>query len=495
MSDNSTQTQKELFKATSIIGGTQLFTIILGIVRTKIIAVLLGPAGIGIFGILQSIVDTIKSATSFGLGYSAVKEIAQANQENDELKVTRSIKTMRRWVVFTGLLGMTVSIALCVPLSTFSFDNSQYALSIAIVSVTILFANISAGQIALLQGLRRIKEMAKASLLGATFGTVVVLPMYWWLGIDGIVPSMVVSAVMTLIASWWYARKVKLRQISMTIKETYKGGLPMVKLGFFIVISGFISLATIYIVRVVIVNNDGVDAAGYFQVVWTITNIYMGLVLNAMLADFFPRLSAIISDKAESIKLVNHQMELTLLVGGILVVGLMTFSDIAISVLYSRDFLIASPVLQWQMLGSLVVFICWPLGVIFLSSNKGTYVIFTDTLWCVLYLAFVYYGWPYFGFNILGMAYVVAIIVKLIFTYFLSAQLIGYRFSKRNLKYMVIITIASIAILLLQSLIVDKLMAFGASSIVMGGAIWYCLKELNNMLDLMKIIKTRLLKR
>ena len=71
MDDN--QVKKELLKSTSIIGGTQIFIILLGIFRTKIIALLLGPAGLGFLGLLQSIVDIVRSSTSFGINYSAVK--------------------------------------------------------------------------------------------------------------------------------------------------------------------------------------------------------------------------------------------------------------------------------------------------------------------------------------------------------------------------------------------------------------------------------------
>lgn len=495
MTYNDKQTKKELFKSTSIIGGTQLVSIILGIVRTKVIAILLGPSGVGIAGMLQSIIDTIKSATSFGINYSSVKDIAQANETQDEIRIATTIKIMRRWVVCTGLLGVLITVLLCYPLSLLSFDSPNYAISIAIVSVAILITNISAGQIALLQGMRLIKEMAKASLWGAVIGTAVILPIYWWLGIDGIIPAMILSALFSLATSWWYSKKVQLAKVGLTFKQTYHGGLSMAKLGFFIVISGFISLATIYIVRVVIVDKGGVDAVGYFQAAWMITNIYMSLVLNAMLADFFPRLSAIISDKKGTVNLVNQQMELALLLGGILVVSLMTFSELAINILYSSKFIVAVPVLQWQMLGALLVFIGWPLGVIFLSTNKGNWVVITDTLWCVLYFVLIYFGWDYFGFNVLGIAYVIAIAVKLIITYFLAKQIVQYQFSKTNIKYIVILLISSISILCLQTLIDNVLIKMIVSSFCAMITICYCLIELNKHIGLFNMIKTKLLKK
>ncbi|WP_050019956.1 oligosaccharide flippase family protein [Chryseobacterium sp. P1-3] len=78
---------KQIFKATSIFGGVQVFNILISIIRSKFIAVLLGPTGMGIAGLLLSTVTLMSSLTSFGLGVSSVKDIAAAHEskKNEEL--------------------------------------------------------------------------------------------------------------------------------------------------------------------------------------------------------------------------------------------------------------------------------------------------------------------------------------------------------------------------------------------------------------------------
>ena len=70
---------RQVMKATSIFGGVQVFTILIGIIRSKFIAILLGPIGMGVFGLLSSTISMIASLTNFGLETSAVKDISAAN--------------------------------------------------------------------------------------------------------------------------------------------------------------------------------------------------------------------------------------------------------------------------------------------------------------------------------------------------------------------------------------------------------------------------------
>lgn len=179
---------EQALKSTGIVGGAQFLTILITVVKTKIVALLLGPAGVGVLGLLQGIVDMIRNATGLGIHFSAVKDVAAANASRDGQRIGRTIRILRRWVWGTGLLGMTVAIALSIPLSRFSFGNAEYAVPIVLVSVVLLLTSLQEGQLALLQGLRMIGKMAKAKVAGAVAGFALTVPMYWWLGVKGIGP-------------------------------------------------------------------------------------------------------------------------------------------------------------------------------------------------------------------------------------------------------------------------------------------------------------------
>ena len=72
-----------VFKATAILGSVQLFNILIAVVRNKCISILLGPAGMGIMGLLTSATGTITGFTNLGITFSAIKNIASAYEKGD----------------------------------------------------------------------------------------------------------------------------------------------------------------------------------------------------------------------------------------------------------------------------------------------------------------------------------------------------------------------------------------------------------------------------
>jgi antigen flippase len=486
--ENNKESYKQIFKSTTIVGGSQIINIIIGIVRNKIIAMLLGPAGVGIAGIFQTIIELVRNGTGLGINFSGVKNVAENNTE--PARVARTILILRRWEFGTGFVGMLVIIVLCKFFSNYSFGNSTYTVSIALMSVTLLITAVSSGQLAILQGLRRIKEMAKATLSGSVLGTIISLPLFWWLGISGIVPAMILTALGSLTVSWLYARKVITDSVQLSIKQTFKEGLGMAKLGFFIVVNGFVATASMYVIRILIRSHLGMDSVGYFQAVWIISTMYINILLNSMLADYFPRLSAIKDDKEASNKLINQQLEMTLLVGTPMLMLMIVFASLAISILYSNSFHSAISVLKWQMMASFFTFISYTLGVLYLSKNKGWYAIIGETLRQVVYISFIFFGWNFFGFNVLGIGFLAANFICLIFVVFSAARVNSFRFSSVNIKYIFFLG-SFVSLTLASSLYLNGIIQYIINGLLILLICVFCLYGINRLLDIKSWIKAR----
>jgi antigen flippase len=433
----SNESQKQILKAVSIIGGAQFLTIVIGIVRTKVVALLLGPYGLGVVGMLQSIIDIVRNATGFGLNYSAVKDVAEADASGNVHKLNETITVLRNLVLWTGLLGTLLTIIFAKPLSIFTFGNSQYTLSIVYLSITLLLSSISGGQIALLQGKREIKLMAKATLYGAIYSTFISVLVYYLFGINGIVPVLIISSIIPLVFSWYFSRKIKFERQEIQFKISLSKGLGMARLGFFIVVTGFMATLTLYAIRIIIIDKMNIEGVGFFQASWMISTTYIGIILNAMLSDFFPRLSAVNNDREASNKLVNDQLEIALVLGTPMILFLIATAGLLVKILYSASFFNTVSILQWQLFGAFFTLISWPLGVLFLAKNKGKFCVLTDGFWSLLFLGIVFFGWEYFGFKILGIGDSIAIIFKSFLVFFLVNKIGDFKFSLKNVKTIV----------------------------------------------------------
>ena len=195
-------------KATSLFGGVQVFQIIIQVIRSKFIAVLLGPSGMGIVGLLSSTLGLIAGLTNFGIGTSAVKNIAEANSTGDETRIAKVVVVMRRLVWVTGLLGTIIAIILSPWLSLLTFGNKSYSVAFIWISFTLLINQLCSGQLVLLQGMRKLQYLAKADFLGSVLGLCISIPLYYELGIDGIVPVIIITSICTMLLSLYFSRKI-----------------------------------------------------------------------------------------------------------------------------------------------------------------------------------------------------------------------------------------------------------------------------------------------
>src|SRR6185437_15065321 len=103
-------------------------------------------------------------------------------------------------------------------------------------------------------------------------------------------------------------------------------------------ITGLMPLGIAYVVRIIILKKVGLEGAGLYQSAWTIGGLYVGFILQAMGADFYPRLTASANDNAECNRLVNEQAFIGLLLGGPGVLATLTLAPLVITIFYTARF-------------------------------------------------------------------------------------------------------------------------------------------------------------
>jgi PST family polysaccharide transporter len=486
-------THRQILKSIGIIGSSKVVTILIGIVRTKVIAILLGPLGIGIAGILQSTVDLIASLTHFGIEFSAVRDVAESAETKDKASIAKAITVLRRWSWFTGVLGMIITAIFCRRLSIIGFGNESYASGIAILSVTILISSISSGQMALLQGVRQLGAIAKSNILGVVIGFVITVPLYYRYGLAGIIPALFVSPIVSLCISWWYARKVYVEKVKISFADTVKGGIGMIKLGSFMVLSTFMLTGTMYLIRIIITSKADVDVVGQFQAVWTLSSVYLMTVINTMSVDYYPRLAGVNSDNKAVNLLVNEQMEITLLVSVPLIVIMLSFAPELINLFYSKSFIGATTILEWQLVGDFFKIIFFPIAYVLLAKGEGGYFIVSEFIGGASYLLFTYFGWGVFGKESIGMSYLFSRALYMFVVLLFVGIITGFRINKKVLRYIIL---CGVVVLLgfLNSYVVEGYKRYVFSSVLVLFSIMYSIYEINKIIDVLSFIKGKIMK-
>ena len=425
---------RQILKSSALIGGSQFLNIAISIVRTKAMAMFLGPAGFGLAGLYNSIVDLVQNVAGMGVNSSGVRQIAEAVGSNDTERITVTIAVLRRTSIFLGLLGALALVVFSRQISKLTFGTEQYAAGVTILSIAAFCKLVSGGQTALIQGMRRIADLAKMNVLGALFGAIIGIALIYVFREKGIVPYVVVVTVMTIALSWWYARKVQVPRISVPLKQVGSEIKALLKLGLAFMISSLMTLGVAYTIRITVLHKLGLEATGLYQSAWTLGGMYVGFILQAMAADFYPRLTANVNDHPTCNRLVNEQTRVGLLLAAPGVLATLTFAPIVIALLYSSRFGASVPILRWICLGATLQVITWPMGFIIVAKGRQNLFIFSEVAWAVVSLGLTWVCVTRFGLNGAGMAFFLSYVFHGILVYPIVRHLSGFRWSRENLE-------------------------------------------------------------
>jgi len=421
---------RQIMKATSIFGGVQVFQILIQIIRSKFVAIYLGPAGMGIVGLLTSTTGLISSLTNFGLGTSAVRNIAEAHNIGNNQRIAMVVTVVQRLVWITGLLGAILTAILSPWLSKLTFGNADYTISFIWISITLLFSQVSSGQLVLLQGLRKLQYLAKANLYGAVVGLLITVPIYYKFGEKGIVPVIIFTSVISLFFTWYFTQKLKISSIKVNKIRTIAESKSMLRMGIMLSLSGLLTLATSYILRIFITKTGGVADVGLYNAGFTIITTYVGLVFTAMGTDYYPRLAAAANVKKSYIDAVNQQADIALLILAPIIMVFLVFINWAVILLYSEQFTPINNMIHWAALGMLFRTISWAIAFLFLAKGESKLFFLTELISNTYFLILNLFGYYFWGLSGLGVSFLLGYIFYLIHVFLVAKIKYQFEFQK-----------------------------------------------------------------
>ena len=481
---------RSIFKSTSLFGGVQVYQILIEIIKSKIIAVLLGPTGVGIQGLYTSATQLIQQSTSFGLSSSAVRNVAEANGTGDRNRIARVVYSLRRLVWITGLLGMFAVIVFSPLLSKTSFGDSNHIIPFIIISVTLLFTQLSAGQKVILQGTRHLGYLAKSSAIGVTLGLLIAIPLYYWFGVDGIVPNIVISSITVLALSWYFSRKVDIDKVSMTSREVFKEGKTMLTMGVAMSITHLLASLSSYALRASIRLWGGVEAVGLFTAGYMLMTQYTGLVFKAMGTDFYPKLASVNQDNVKCRQMMNQQGEVGILILAPLLVLCVVFMPFIVKLLYSDQFLEINPYIIWCSAGMMFKMASWAVSYVFIAKGESkTYMIIESTA-AVYTLVLNLIGYKFYGLQGLGLSFFISYILYLIEVYWIANHKYSFSFDWELIRVF-IIQFVLLVLSIISVLVLSTIMKYLIGIILILLSSGFSLLELEKRMKLLSVIKTK----
>lgn len=412
-------------------GGASVINIIVGLIRMKVAAVMLGPAGVGLVGLLQQLMSVASTVAGMGVGIAGTRQIAETASHEEQSSIATTQRALIWATVGLALVGALLFWIFREPLARLIFGNTDKAKLVGWLSVGVALSVATGSQGAMLTGLRRIVDLARVSILSAIISTLAIVPALLIWGEKAVLVLLLGPPTASFIFGYVFvARLPKYDLPRPSLADLKQQVTTLLKLGSTFMLSGLFTIGGQLAVRTLVQKELGAENLGYFTATWTLSVTYMGFVLGAMGTDYFPRLTAVIHNKETANRLVNDQTEVSLLLAGPILVAVMGLAPLIINIFYSSAFTPASEILRWQIMGDILKVMSWPLGMILVASGAGKTFILTEFIGNSVYILCVALGLSLFGVKATGMAFFMTYIVYLPLVWWMGVRRIGFRWSR-----------------------------------------------------------------
>lgn len=431
--ENKSSAYSHILKYTGLFGGVQALNILMGLVRNKVAAVLLGPAGMGVMSLFMSTITLVVNSTNFGLHISAVRNISLAFEKGDGILLRHEIHVFRVWIMLTAMLGLVVCMALSPLLSDWTFSFGDHTFQFLLLAPVVALTTITAGETAILKATRHLKELAVSSLYGAFAMLVVSAPIYWYFGSSGIVPVILLIALSQVLIVTVYSLRLfplRLRLAMGCVRE----GTAFLRLGLAFVVAGMFGSGAEFVIRAYLSHVSDVDTVGLYNAMYVMIFTYAGMVFTAFDTDYYPRLSAIRSCGGELNGMINGQIEVTMNLVSPMIILFILFMPVLLPLLYSGEFNAVLPMLQVAALSMYGRGVFLPLEYVALSRGDSLVYLGMEIISNVMLVAFVVVGYDAWGLTGMGAAVSVAFAIEMFLAAAVCRTAYGYSVSPAAAK-------------------------------------------------------------
>ena len=433
--NDSVASYNRILRSTSIIGGASFINIAIGVLRTKVLAVLLGPVGVGLASLYTSLITTGATFASMGVGTVGTRQIAEACSKDDAHTVLVARRALFWGTMFLASAGALVVWSLRNLIAVRILGHASDSCKVGWLSLGVALSVAGASQGALIQGMRRIGDIARLNVYGSAINTALGICLLWRWGKTGLVAYILVGPLVSFVLGHVYVSRLpKTGTESATLPELTREWKMLLRLGLAMVSAGLVGSVTQLWIRTDVVKVLGAASLGQYQAAWTVSMQYVTFVLGAMGADYYPRLTGVIHDHKAARNLVNEQTEIATLLSAPVFIAMMAVTPWVIHLLYAASFTPAIEILRWQVLGDVLKVVSWPLGFLILAAGDGKTFLWSESITSFIPLILIVGLVPIMGLRITGVSYLAMYSFNLPLVYWLARRRIGFHWSRSVLS-------------------------------------------------------------
>lgn len=388
----------------TLFGGVEGLNMLLGLLRAKLAAMLLGPAGIGLNGIYNEAREFLHTTSNLGMDQSGTRQIAQAEGHDAKMQ---AVMLTRSWILLFAIGGTLLTLVLAMPLSWALFSDSDHVWQIMLLSPSVGFSTMTCGEHTILRGMQKLRALALVSVLSVLIGILTTIPFYYVWGLEGIVPGITLSTLCIMVMNMWVSYHYFPPQFQFIRQQLLKGKR-MIQIGFSFMLAGLVTHAAMLFIQTLLNRIGGLHSVGYYNAAYAICFTYTGIIFASLSQEYFPRLSSVFANKAERTDSVYRQIKATFLLSIPIAALMYLLMPWIIPLLLSDEFLPIVTIAQSAVLTIPLRAVYLPLAYLPLAAGDSKLYFAMETLSNVILVLGVVIGYHLFG--LAGLGYGLAMV-------------------------------------------------------------------------------------
>ena len=381
---------------------TSVFSAIITFVRIssgffagKIIAMLTGPIGVASVGALTNFISIALTIGNGAINNGVVKYVAEYKQDQEKSKLL--ISTSFKITFYCSLLVSTLILIFAKKITILIFGNIENKNVIIVLGVTLIFYTLNSLVLSILNGISEIKKYTVINAIGSIVSLFLTILLVFYFEVKGALYSIVLSQLIVFVFTVFLLRKSRIiSKKSFTGKFDKKICFKLSHFSLMALVSSLTIPISQILLRNIISDELGINAAGYWQGMIRVSDGYLMLITTSLSVYYLPKLSSLVSRSEIRNEVLNgYKIILPTVLIGCIIIYFFRFH--VIELLFSKKFIVMESLFFWQLIGDFFKMASWILSFLLVAKAKTKIFIFTEIGFVFFYVTISYFFLKEFG--------------------------------------------------------------------------------------------------
>lgn len=412
---------RKLISVTLFSGLLTLLRMSSGFVIAKAVAIYTGPAGVAMLGQVGSFVTAINGIVTAPVGNGLVRYTSE-HHTNGFDACAPWWRASLRWMAGLLVLTMVVAVLMAEPLSLWLFQDVRYSWLLVVAALVLPLSSLNTLCGSVINGQQQYKRYILLGAISVVLASALALVFIYYFRLPG---ALLAACVFTAL-SGCIMLAGSFRQPWFRWRYWFgpTGSAEMAGIRSYLVMamtSAICSAGSLLLTRNILIAHVGLVQTGYWQTVYKISEVYLGVLTMALATYYFPRLAAAATPSdafAEIFTTAKVILPFAALCGLIIYFS----RDLAITILFTDEFRPARDLFAVQLVGDVFKIVSWLFAYAMIARKETAWFLGTELFFSTSLPLLVWLLVDDFGVHGANIAYLINYAMYFIFLTAFSRQ-------------------------------------------------------------------------